>query len=135
MSQQHAHFEEESGGEPSDQISSAPRYEVPPWSSDQVEMPDHRLQARSLDRAQSTSSDLSVCAGGCRHCQPLVCEFHHGFLRRAVCCPRRLSQSHLCFRGNCFSPVGEQAKGVNEVGLGSLRKSITSILSYEWFLQ
>ena len=52
MSQQHAHFEEESGGEPSDQISSAPRYEVPPWSSDQVEMPDHRLQARSLDRAQ-----------------------------------------------------------------------------------
>jgi hypothetical protein len=60
MSQQHAHFEEESGGEPSDQISSAPRYEVPPWSSDQVEMPDHRLQARSLDRAQSTSSDLRV---------------------------------------------------------------------------
>ena len=44
MSQQHAHFEEESGGEPSDQISSAPRYEVPPWSSDQVEMPDYRLQ-------------------------------------------------------------------------------------------
>jgi hypothetical protein len=33
MSQQHAHFEEESGGEPSDQISSAPRYEVPPWYS------------------------------------------------------------------------------------------------------
>src|SRR2546430_13744967 len=60
MSQQHAHFEEESGGEPSNQISSAPRYEVPPWSSDQVEMPDHRLQARSLDRAQSTSSDLRV---------------------------------------------------------------------------
>ena len=60
MSQQHAHFEEESGGEPSDQISSAPRYEVPPWSSDQVEMPDHRLQARSLDRAQSSSSDLRV---------------------------------------------------------------------------
>src|SRR5947207_2902144 len=28
-----------------------------------------------------------------------------------------------------------QSATVTEVGLGSLRKSITSILSYEWFLQ
>lgn len=60
MSQQHAHFEEESGGEPSDQMGSAPRSELPPLSSDQVEMPDHRLQARSRGLAQSTSSDLRV---------------------------------------------------------------------------
>src|SRR5258708_14088041 len=56
---------------------------------------------------------LCVCDGHCRHCQPLVCELHHGFLRRAVCCPGRLSESHLCFRGKCFSPIGEQAKGLN----------------------
>ena len=60
MSQQHAQFEEESRGEPSDQMGSAPRSELPPLSSDQVEMPDHRLQARSRGLAQSTSSDLRV---------------------------------------------------------------------------
>ena len=60
MSQQHAQFEEESRGEPSDQIGNAPRYELPPLSSDQVETPDQRLQARSLGRAQSNSSDLRV---------------------------------------------------------------------------
>ena len=60
MSGQHAHFEEESRGEPSDQIDSAPRSELPPLSSEQVEMPDHVLQAGSLGRTQSTSSDLRV---------------------------------------------------------------------------
>jgi hypothetical protein len=60
MSQQHAHFEDESGGGPSDQLGSAPRSEWPPLSSDQVEMPDHRLQASSLGRAQFHFSDLRV---------------------------------------------------------------------------
>jgi hypothetical protein len=60
MSQQHAQFEEESRGEPSDQMGYAPRYELPPLSSDQVEMPDQRLRARSPDIAQSHSSDLRV---------------------------------------------------------------------------
>ncbi len=60
MSQQHAQFEEESRGEPPNQIGHAPRYELPPLSSDQVEMPDQRLQARSLGIATSNSSDLRV---------------------------------------------------------------------------
>ena len=60
MSQQHAQFEEESRGEPSDQMGYAPHYELPPLSSDQVEMPDQRLRARSPDLAQSHSSDLRV---------------------------------------------------------------------------
>jgi hypothetical protein len=33
----------------------------------------------------------------------------------------------------CYAHEDENL--LNEVGLGSLRKSITSILSYEWFLQ
>jgi hypothetical protein len=32
-------------------------------------------------------------------------------------------------------PRRGQGRRYDEVGLGSLRKSITSILSYEWFLQ
>ena len=75
MSQQHAQFEEESRGEPSDQIGNAPRYEVPPLSSDLVEKPDHRLQARSLGRAQSNSSDLSVRTRFVLALMSLLCVF------------------------------------------------------------
>ena len=75
MSQQHAPFEEESRGEPSDQMGYAPRYELPPLSSDQVEMPDHRLQARSLGRAQSTSSDLRVRTRFVLALMSLLCVF------------------------------------------------------------
>jgi hypothetical protein len=60
MSQHHAQFEEESRGEPPNQIGNAPRYELSPLSSDQVEMPEQRLQARSLGIAKSNSSDLRV---------------------------------------------------------------------------
>lgn len=60
MSQQRTQFEEVSGGEPSDQGSYAPRYELPPLSSDLVEKPDHRLQASSPGIAQPNSSDLRV---------------------------------------------------------------------------
>jgi len=60
MSGQHAHFDEESRGKPSEQMDSAPRSEVPPVSSGQVEMPDHGLQAGSRGLAHSNSSDLRV---------------------------------------------------------------------------
>ena len=60
MPEQHAPFEEESRSEPSNQIGNAPRSEGPPVSSDQVAMPDQRLQARSRGLAQSASSDLRV---------------------------------------------------------------------------
>ncbi len=75
MSQQHAHFEEESRGEPSDQMGNAPRYELPPLFSDLVEKPDQRLQARSLGRAQSNSSDLRVRTRFVLALMSLLCVF------------------------------------------------------------
>ena len=75
MSQQHAQFEEESRGEPPNQIGNAPRSELPPWSSDQVEMPDQRLRARSRGLTPSTSSDLRVRTRFVLALMSLLCVF------------------------------------------------------------
>ncbi len=53
MSQQYTQFEDEPRGEPSVQMGSAPRYELPQLSSDHTDLPDQRLQAKSPGTAQS----------------------------------------------------------------------------------
>ena len=75
MPQQHAQFEEEPRGEPSDQMGSAPRYELPSFSSEQVEMPDQRFQARSLGRVPSNSSNLRVRTRFVLALMSLLCVF------------------------------------------------------------
>jgi uncharacterized membrane protein YagU involved in acid resistance len=65
MSQQHAQFEEESGGEPSSQmgyldlhLTPSARDDLPPLSHDQTDLPGQKLQAGSLGAATSTSHYL-----------------------------------------------------------------------------
>jgi hypothetical protein len=59
MVQQHAQFEEESRGEPSYQIGYAPHDELPPLSSDQIDLPGQKLQAGSPGTARSTIPNLA----------------------------------------------------------------------------
>ena len=75
MSGQHAQFEEASRGEPPNQIGTAPRYKLPPLSSDQAEMPNQRFQARSLGRFQANSSDLHVRTRFVLALMSLLCVF------------------------------------------------------------
>lgn len=53
MSQHHAHFEEESGGEPPSQTGSPPRQERPFVSDEPIRVSDHSLLGRVLGIARS----------------------------------------------------------------------------------
>jgi hypothetical protein len=58
MSGQHAPLEEESRGEPSSQMGSSPRDELPLLSYNRVDLPGQKLRAWKLGAATSTSHYL-----------------------------------------------------------------------------